>query len=282
MSFDGNYSLREWRRRDSKHRRKHSSQATSCVQILAYWLVCASVAAAHASPIARADECKCGTLMAVDDHPAPSAYKRLFDYRSDSPILNFRASARSLNDITGAIPDLRFGPVSPKPVSPTLVTSLTPPETIETTVDETDEALAAPMIVGIASTYNPFNPADKDAGGLQTASGELYDVNGWTAAIRLDLRERFGGVRYGRNYRPTYAMVEAGAKRVIVKINDVGPLKPGRIIDLNERTMRFFDPSLQLGLLNGVRVTPLEGTNWISGPVGGDDTIRLAGSFVRQ
>ena len=35
----------------------------------------------------------------------------------------------------------------------------------------------------------------------------------------------------------------------IVKINDVGPLAPGRVIDLNERAMRFFDASLERGLL---------------------------------
>ena len=29
----------------------------------------------------------------------------------------------------------------------------------------------------------------------------------------------------------------------IIRINDVGPLLPGRIIDLNERAMRYFDPS---------------------------------------
>jgi len=52
------------------------------------------------------------------------------------------------------------------------------------------------------------------------------------------------------------------------KINDVGPLTPGRIIDLNERAMRHFDPSLQLGVIYGVRVRPLSGDYWIPGPVG--------------
>src|SRR5712671_2157886 len=57
-------------------------------------------------------------------------------------------------------------------------------------------------------------------------------------------------------------------KQVIVKINDVGPLTPGRIIDLNERAMRYFDPSLQLGVIYDVIVRPLFGDYWISGPVG--------------
>jgi hypothetical protein len=61
--------------------------------------------------------------------------------------------------------------------------------------------------------------------------GEPYDPAAWTAAIRIDLREQFGGVRYGKNYRPTFALVESGEKCAIVKINDVGPLKPDRVIE---------------------------------------------------
>jgi rare lipoprotein A len=86
------------------------------------------------------------------------------------------------------------------------------------------------------------------------------------AAIKTSLREKFGGVQYGA--RPKYALVEAVGKKVIVKINDVGPLTPGRIIDLNERTMRLFDPSLELGVIYGVTVRPLSGDYWIPGPVG--------------
>jgi rare lipoprotein A len=48
----------------------------------------------------------------------------------------------------------------------------------------------------------------------------------------------------------------------------VGPLTPGRIIDLNERAMRYFDPSLQLGVIEEVIVRPLLGDYWIPGPVG--------------
>ena len=59
-----------------------------------------------------------------------------------------------------------------------------------------------------------------------------------------------------------------GGKKIIVKINDVGPLTPGRIIDLNERTMRHFDPSLERGVINDVKVRPLFGDYWIPGPVG--------------
>ena len=120
-------------------------------------------------------------------------------------------------------------------------------------------------IVGAASTYNPFRPGRQE-GGPDTASGERYDPSVWAAAIKTSLRQKFGGVQYGA--RPKYALVEAVGKKVIVKINDVGPLTPGRIIDLNDRAMRHFDPSLQLGVIYGVRVSPLLGDYWIPGPVG--------------
>jgi rare lipoprotein A len=63
------------------------------------------------------------------------------------------------------------------------------------------------------------------------------------------------------------ALVEGMNKKAIVKINDVGPLQPGRIIDFDERTMRYFDPTLQLGLIRQVKVTPLRGHDWIPGPI---------------
>jgi len=130
-------------------------------------------------------------------------------------------------------------------------------------------------VVGAASTYNPYrdrNGSDE----IQTASGEPYESTAWTAAIQIDLREQFGGVRFGRNYQPTYALVESAEKKVIVKINDVGPLKPGRVIDLNERSMGYFDPSLQRGLINDVKITLLPGEDWTSGPIGDDQPICFA------
>jgi rare lipoprotein A len=120
-------------------------------------------------------------------------------------------------------------------------------------------------IMGIASTYNPLKPGYR-SGGRETASGEPYDATAWTAAIQTNLRERFGGVGFGKTYQPTYALVSSADKQVIVKINDVGPLTPGRVIDLNERTMHYFDPDLQLGLIR-ITVTPLPGDNWLPGPV---------------
>lgn len=127
-------------------------------------------------------------------------------------------------------------------------------------------------IFGMASTYNPF-AAPNGPEGFQTASGEFYDPDTWTAAIQIDLRDRFGGVRFGRNYQPVFALVECGDKKAIVRVNDVGPLAPGRIVDLSDRTMRYFDPSLALGLLSNVVITPLPGDGWTPGPLTDDPQI---------
>jgi len=132
-----------------------------------------------------------------------------------------------------------------------------------------DVVLMEDGIFGIASTYDPLGAEDPE--GLETASGENYDPEAWTAAIQIDLRDTFGGVRYGRNYRPVFALVECGAKRAIVRINDVGPLMPGRIIDLNTRAMRYFDPTFERGLVRNIVVTPLPGGGWVTGPVDGGD-----------
>jgi len=127
-----------------------------------------------------------------------------------------------------------------------------------------DRAAAGATIVGAASMYNPYHPGYRE-GGTETSSGEHYDPSTWAAAIQTDLREKFGGVRRGN--RTSYALVERLNKMAIVKINDVGPLKPGRIIDLGERTMRYFDPTLRLGLIHDVKVTPLPGDDWTPGPI---------------
>jgi rare lipoprotein A len=119
-------------------------------------------------------------------------------------------------------------------------------------------------IVGAASMYNPYRPGYRE-GGTETASGERYNPSAWAAAIQADLRERFGGVHRGQ--RSGYALVEGTNKKAIIKINDVGPLKPGRIIDFDERTMRYFDPTLRLGLIHNVMVTPLQGDDWTPGPI---------------
>jgi rare lipoprotein A (peptidoglycan hydrolase) len=72
--------------------------------------------------------------------------------------------------------------------------------------------------------------------------------------------------------------VESGDKQLIVKINDVGPLRPGRVLDLNERSMRHFDPSMTRGLLDDVKITLLPGENWTPGPVSSTYAISLVPS----
>ena len=130
-----------------------------------------------------------------------------------------------------------------------------------------EAALSRTTIIGTISTYNPYRDG-KEEGGAQTASGELYDPSAWTAAIQTGLRNQFGGVRYGKLYQPTYALIASGEKQLIVKINDVGPLKSGRVLDLNERSMRYFDPFLAQGLIQDVKITLLPGEDWQTGPVG--------------
>jgi rare lipoprotein A len=125
-------------------------------------------------------------------------------------------------------------------------------------------AASGAAIVGAASMYNPYRPGYRE-GGANTASGERYDPSAWAAAIKTNLREKFGGVQFGA--RPKYALIEGAGRKAIIKINDVGPLTPGRIIDFDEQTMRYFDPSLQLGVIEGVKVTPLRGDDWTPGPI---------------
>jgi rare lipoprotein A len=130
--------------------------------------------------------------------------------------------------------------------------------------DAVDRAVHGSTVVGGASMYNPYRPGYRE-GGTSTATGERYNPSAWAAAIKTELREKFGGVHHGS--RASYALVEGTDKKAIVKINDVGPLTPGRVIDLNEQTMRYFDPSLRLGVIQNVKVTPLSGNDWTPGPI---------------
>ncbi len=138
------------------------------------------------------------------------------------------------------------------------------------------ERRSGDVIVGAASTYNPYRADDNDAGGAETASGELYNPIGWTAAIQTDLRGEFDGVHYGRLYRPSFALVVFGGRRAIVKINDVGPLRPGRVIDLSTQAMHYFDPTLERGVLESVLVMPLVGSDWTAGPLGERPMVAMA------
>jgi peptidoglycan lytic transglycosylase len=136
-------------------------------------------------------------------------------------------------------------------------------------------ALFGTAIVGAASTYNPYYEGI-NFDEIQTASGELYNPAAWTAAIRIDLRQQFGGIRYGKDYQPAFALVESGERKAIIRINDVGPLGHGRVIDLNERSMRYFDPTEQRGLISDVKVTLLPGEYWTPGPIDSEQLLSIA------
>lgn len=137
---------------------------------------------------------------------------------------------------------------------------------------------AGDSLSGAASMYDPTDATDRDSGDMNTSSGEIYDPEAWTAAIRTDLRYQFGGVRFGKNYRRSFALVEGNGLRLIVRINDVGPLRPGRLIDLNKRAMRYFDPTLKRGVIKDMKVTPLAGSEIAAGPV--EDAPTFASRFV--
>jgi rare lipoprotein A len=210
----------------------------------------------------------------------PASFSDRFDGERAPFVRDFimSSASRALLPRLALATPLTTGSIAPSaPTMPLIVASLPRPRPYRY-----QKIIAAgKTIVGIASTYNPTDPTDLDAGNEELASGERYDPNGWTAAIRTDLRKKFGGVRFGRNYRPAYALVQANDKQLVVKINDVGPLKPGRIIDLNKRAMSYFDPTLQLGLIGKVKVTPLADRAWVLGPVIDDRPVSVASRSVR-
>ncbi|MBM3218985.1 MAG: septal ring lytic transglycosylase RlpA family protein [Candidatus Rokubacteria bacterium] len=78
--------------------------------------------------------------------------------------------------------------------------------------------------------------------GRRTASGEIYDMKGMTAAHRT--------WPFGTRVRVTNV---ANAKSIVVRINDRGPFVDGRIIDLSRAAAR------ELGVLGtGVVTVRLE------------------------
>ncbi len=226
---------------------------------LALSIVCAGVSNANAATngnaaIAAMPFVAPVSPVAIDD-AAPASFNERFDYKQSSIARDILASW-----------SIYF------PLTPLTTASLPRHQKI---------VPAGAAIVGIASMYDPTDANDRDSGTEETASGERYDGNGWTAAIRTDLRAQFGGVRFGRNYQAGYALVRNNDKQLIVRINDVGPLKKGRIIDLNRRAMRYFDPTLQLGLIGDVSVTPLAGQDWALGPLNDERPVSFASRFLQ-
>ncbi|RZS52376.1 septal ring lytic transglycosylase RlpA family protein [Sphaerotilus mobilis] len=88
---------------------------------------------------------------------------------------------------------------------------------------------------GLASWYG------RKFHGRQTASGELYNMYAMTAA-----HPTFAIPSYARVRNP------ANGREVVVRINDRGPFKAGRVIDLS------YTAALKLGLLGGVAPVEVE------------------------
>jgi rare lipoprotein A len=84
------------------------------------------------------------------------------------------------------------------------------------------EAADVPLTeTGIASWYGkPFH-------GRRTATGEVYDMHAMTAAHKTMPLPSYALVRNPRNKR-----------EVVVRVNDRGPFKPGRVIDLSHAAAR--------------------------------------------
>jgi len=106
--------------------------------------------------------------------------------------------------------------------------------------------------------------------GNRTSSGEIFDTDKLTAAIQIGLRDEFGGVsRKSQLYYAKVTNIDNG-KSVIVKINDVGPLSSGGVIDLSEAAFkRIASGGLGQGRLYNVTVekmgpAPREGSKQAS------------------
>jgi rare lipoprotein A len=84
---------------------------------------------------------------------------------------------------------------------------------------------------GLASYYGA-------SAGLQTATGERFDPSGMTAAHRT--------LPFGTRVKVT--RVDTGDS-VVVRINDRGPFKPGRVIDLSEGAAKTLG-MMNVGLTN--------------------------------
>ncbi len=82
-------------------------------------------------------------------------------------------------------------------------------------------AAGRPEEVGVASYYGRAHD------GRRTASGEIFDMNEMTAAHR--------SLPFGTRVRVTNL---ANGRQAVVRINDRGPFRRGRIIDLSYAAAR--------------------------------------------
>ena len=118
-----------------------------------------------------------------------------------------------------------------------------------------------------------WTPATKN---LPPANATI--ANGWTAAIH---RRPAGEIRrrpLRQKLSANFALVEASDKQLIVKINDVGPLKPAAHRSQQTRDA-LFRPDAALGLIGNVKVTPLAGQQWALGSDDEDQPVAVASRY---
>ena len=127
----------------------------------------------------------------------------------------------------------------------------------------------AGFVKGQASYYGPGFQ------GNRTSQGDRFNTEEYSAAIQIDIRNQFG-VPSGTG-KKGYARVTNlnTGKSILVKINDVGPLTSGRVIDLSQASFRSLSPTGTLGpgVLRNIKVEYL-GEFKKGNPVGPTTTPR--------
>jgi rare lipoprotein A len=109
---------------------------------------------------------------------------------------------------------------------------------VVTAAGQSDAVAALPSQTGLASWYGP------KFAGRRTSNGEIFDPSQLTAAHRT--------LPFGTLVRVTNLV---NGRSVVVRINDRGPFKPGRIIDLSRAAADAVGMT-RMGVAN-VRLEPL-------------------------
>jgi rare lipoprotein A len=127
----------------------------------------------------------------------------------------------------------------------------------------------ADFVKGQATYYGPGFQ------GNRTSQGDRFNTEEYSAAIQIDIRNQFGVPE--KTKQLGYARVTNldTRKSILVKLNDVGSLKPGRVIDLSQASFRSLSPTgtLRPGVLNNIKVEYL-GQFKKGNPVGPTTTPR--------
>lgn len=117
---------------------------------------------------------------------------------------------------------------------------------------------------GAASFYTGL-PSE---GGNRTSTGEMVRPDTYTGALQTDLARKYGGLRKGGVWADV--IDDKTGKRVRVFLNDTGPLRPGRMVDLSPKAFQEFGP-LSKGVIPNLRMEMLPaapaGKPYKGGPV---------------